>query len=496
MSITVRAVRGAAWNMGTGVGARILQLVGTVVLTRFVAPDQFGEVSAAAVCVLTANQLTAFAIGQYLIARRSPPEVVFQAAEIHLGTGFIAMAVVVLLARPLGAMVDAPGMATFIPGFALANLLDRARYVPERLLTRDLRFRTLAMVNASGELTYTAVALALAVAMGWGGHAIVVANIARALLTCTLILRLAPRSEWWAPTRLRLKTARELLGYGTPIMLGALSDVAATRWDNLIVARLFGPAVLGHYTLAYSLAELPVSYIAKHMSDVLLPSFSQANPSRQRAAVARSAGLMMLVVAPLGVGLGAVAPTLVAAFLDARWAPIAPLLATLSVVTVLRPATWPTSAFLQAQQRPMLIMVASFVKAPVLLSLVALLGMWGGPVWSCAAPGIAYILSTSVMVLLAAKGEGLPAGDYLLALVRPLAACAPMYAAVSAVRTFCLAQGLGHVPSLILQVVAGTAVYAGAAFLLARPLVIDLIHTLRHSLARRRPEVGLNGGGA
>lgn len=131
--------------------------------------------------------------------------------------------------------------------------------------------------------------------------------------------------------------ARELIGYGLPITISAVAEVAATRWDNMLVARFFGPDVLGRYSLAYSLADTPVGYVAEHIGDVLMPSFSQMEVTQRRTGVVRAAGLMGLIVFPLGVGLGAVAQTVVAALFDARWAQMAPMLMLLSVSMVFRP---------------------------------------------------------------------------------------------------------------------------------------------------------------
>ena len=53
-SVAMKAVRGAAWTIGTGVGSRALGLMGTVLLTYFIARDELGEVSDAAVAVVLA----------------------------------------------------------------------------------------------------------------------------------------------------------------------------------------------------------------------------------------------------------------------------------------------------------------------------------------------------------------------------------------------------------------------------------------------------------
>ena len=58
MTLVRDTVRGALWTIGTGVGSRVIGLVGTVVVTRFIAPADYGEVTVAAVFVMTANQIS------------------------------------------------------------------------------------------------------------------------------------------------------------------------------------------------------------------------------------------------------------------------------------------------------------------------------------------------------------------------------------------------------------------------------------------------------
>ncbi len=62
MSVARQAGRGVAWNMLLGVSARMLQLVGTLILTRFIAPDEYGAVITASIAVMSAGVLTSFAL--------------------------------------------------------------------------------------------------------------------------------------------------------------------------------------------------------------------------------------------------------------------------------------------------------------------------------------------------------------------------------------------------------------------------------------------------
>ena len=254
--------------MALGVSTRVLQLAGTLALAWYIVPDDYGAVILAGIVVATANAFTSFAFGQYLIAKRASPEIAIQAAVIHLGLGLVAMAVAYPLRGVIGNLLDTPAMGQYVLGYAVAQLIDRARYVPERLIMRALRFRALATINGIGELTFTAVALATAGWLGWGASAIMFGVLARSFITSVLFFRAAPRAEWLVRLRLRAADVRDLFTYGLPIMIAIVTDTATRKWDNLIVTKLFDAGVMGGYNYAYNLAETPITNIAEHIGEV------------------------------------------------------------------------------------------------------------------------------------------------------------------------------------------------------------------------------------
>src|SRR5262249_10314974 len=156
------------------------------------------------------------------------PNVAFQAAVFHFGSGLVAMIAVVLLREPLGRLVDVPGMAELVPGFAVAVMIDRTRLVPERLLVRELRFRAAALTNSVGDLAFTATALSLVTHLG--ASAIMAGGIVRSALTAVIFHSIAPRSEWLVFSRLEGKTLRDLLRYGVPLMVASVSERISGTW--------------------------------------------------------------------------------------------------------------------------------------------------------------------------------------------------------------------------------------------------------------------------
>lgn len=485
MSIARQAAHGVAWNLLFGVGSRLLQLVGTMILTHIIAPDAYGAMLAASILVVTAAMSTSLAFGQFLIAKRAPPEVAIQAMVVHVGLGLMTMTVVVVLRHPLGEFFGTPETGDYVLGFAAAHMLDRLRYVPERLILRALRFRTVAAINATGELAFTVAALATA--RMWGPDAIVFATLVRASLTCVLFFRAAPREEWMARARLRAGDVRDLFKYGLPIMVASVSDHLATRFDNLIMSRLFDPGVMARYNLAYSLAEMPVNSIAVQIGDVLMPAFSKMEDADRRGAVIKAASLMSIIVTPLGVGLAAVAPTVVATFFDDKWGPaMASMLAILSLMSVFRPITWSAIAYLQAVQRTRYVLYASLVRMIAVLSLVTLGGVYGGVNWACVGATVGFALYSVITVVVAGRAVGFSAGAYLLGVARPILPCIPMYFAVVGAERLLAAADIPLLVSLGAQVIVGAIVYVGAAFVLLRKTVTELLRQGRETLRRRR----------
>jgi PST family polysaccharide transporter len=229
------------------------------------------------------------------------------------------------------------------------------------------------------------------------------------------------------------------------------------------------------YNLAYNLADVPAIQVGEQIGDVLLPSFARIEDARRPAALVRSLGMLALVVFPLAIGLGAVAPTLVAAVFDARWRPLAPMLVLLSALSVTRPIGWAVESYLQAQERPRLILGLEAFKVLVLVLLIATLGRIS-PLWTCGAVGVAFGAHALASLWVVRRVDGLPLWRSLGSLWPALAASAPMVAAVLAARHALLGSGVEKpFERLSVEVLAGALGYVLGALVIARKTTHELV---------------------
>lgn len=484
-SITANAMRGASWTISAGLVARALGLVGSVAITHFLDPTAIGEVGAAMVLVLLANQMSTIGIGQFVLARAGEgPRVTFHATVLHLVTGAIALGLVVALGGPLTALVKAPHASVYVPGVAVAILLDRIGYVPERMILRDLRFRVIAGTRATSDLANSAVSLGLAIA-GFGGWAIVIANIVRSAMRAGVYLFSADRPSWFAPQRLSREVYRSILAFGLPTWFGAVCEFAAARVDNLLVSSLYGPHVMAQYQIAYNLADVPADQIGEQVAEVLLPSFVKLGPEERKTAVVSSLGLLAFVVFPVAIGFGAVAHTLIALVLKPIWAPVAPMLAILCVLSVLRPVTWQLAAYLIASDRPRIAMFTSSVKLLVIVVAILTVGRVS-PLVACFGVGFGYIASLLIAQYTIQRVDGIPMTAFLKRMAPPLLACGPMVGIVLGVRWLWTRGGLGPGMGLPLEVLSGMLGFVLGAFTLAPGITREFLAAVSAARGRRK----------
>jgi PST family polysaccharide transporter len=480
VSLARKAVRGAVWTILSSVGARLVGVVGTLVLTHLIAPDVVGEVSVATVLVMSANQFSSFGFGQFVVANpKLPATGVFQVAMMHLAFGLIGVVAVVVLAAPLSDWFDAPAAAAFVPGLAMAILLQRVSVIPERVLIRDMRFAAASLARTLGELTYVATAVGLAW-RGWGGEAIVMANVTRALVRTALLVAVSDRRKWLVRARLEGALMRDVFHFGTPLWIGASASFASGKWDNLLFAGLFGPHQLGLYTLGYNLADIPTSHVGEHIGDVLLPSFTRMDEAQRRRALVRSIGLLALIVFPLAIGLGAVADTLVAALFNDAWQGVAAYLAILSALSVARPVGWIIFSYLQSQHRTRACMVLEVGKLAAILGGIAALSVMG-PYWAAGGVGVGFALHALASMWLLHRTDRVSMRAMLRVMTGPLVACVPMVGAVLAVRHgLCLSECHPAI-GIAVEVTAGAAAYVVSCFVAAREVTGDFLGLLRRS---------------
>lgn len=483
-----KAVRAAGWTIAAGLLARVLGILGSLGITYFLDPAAIGEVQLAVILCFTANQFTLLGYGQYLVAKPDEgPDTVFHVTVLHLALGVVAFVVILALGVPLGHWFHSPTLMRYLPWMVVAVAFERLYFVPERVLIRELDFPRVAVARSLSELTYSVTSVGLAVA-GFGGMSILYGNIARGVVRLFITWRFVPREAWLKPTKLRLDVYKRILRFGLPLGVSQALAFANTRFDNLLMKRLFGADIMGRYTLAYNLADVPAEQIGEQIAEVLLPSFARMTPEDRKNAIVRVTGIIALVIFPVAVGFGAVALT-AERLMRSNWYGIGNMLMVLCVMSITRPLCSKAHAYLQATDRTIRITQLEAFKLVAVVTCIYSFSRFG-PLWSCFGVGLAFLMELSLAWFVMSRADNIPYTSFFKRLLPPLLACVPMVAAVEATRRGLLLVLPDEKPfivlSLVTEMVVGAAAYGAGAMLLARTQANEFLSLTRSALERRR----------
>ena len=486
MSLTRTAASGALWSIATGVFARVVGLIGTVVITHHLAPSLMGEVTAASVLAFTANWISSLGFNQYVVVKAKDSEDgLFHVTVLHLAFGLLSLSVIVLFTDTFAGYFNAPSLRQYLPGMALVVAIRRLDAIPNKLLIRAMRFKRVAIAAGAGELVYVALAVGLVVTTDLAGQAIVIANIVQSLVVASIEMSAIDIRGWLTPKPWNWARIREIVRFGTPIGVESMLSEASRSWDKLMFARLFGPHDTGTYSLSYNLSDLPATYVGEHVAMVLFPTMAQIEPERRYKVFVEASGLLAVVVMPMALGLASVAHPLVRLVLSPEWQGVADFLVVLSVMAILRPLNSVFSSLLIATNRNWLLLSVEVVRVSVLFG-----GMWYlsrfGEVLTASAVSLALALQL-IATIAGLTRQGFPALPFLAELLGPSLAAGLMVAAVLALRGL-FADSI--TPPLLLQlcleIAMGAVVYLVGLLVFARARLFRFVEIVRIQLRKPR----------
>jgi O-antigen/teichoic acid export membrane protein len=453
--VRAAALKGLRWIVITRPTSELVSMASLVVCAHLIPPAEFGRFAVAAIVGELAF-IPSAGVGAALVQRASVTRAHLQAGfALAILTGIVLVGLVLLVATTVVVPIFGERTAELVrfstPGFFVAA----ASTVPAAVLQRNLEFRKLSIVDVVGSAAAAAVSIALAVA-GLNGMALVLGVLAGGLLGTVLMCI-------WSPPPmpvLRREPAREVLGYGGPAALAAVSWIGFRNCDYAIVGARLGAFQAGLYFRAYTLGVEYQKKISKVMSSVGFPILARTNSSGDMDELrTRIVRLLTLLLFPLLAMLSIVAPVFVPWLFGHAWkGAIVPtqILAAGGAVTLVIDAA---GAGMLAAGRPRALLGygwAHFAAYGITVFLVAPLGLTAVAIDAAVVHGI-FLLVAYILML---HGTGIPPLARLWRDVAPATVgCAVLVAAVLPVSIGLSSAHVSAVPYLAVTTTVATPAY-------------------------------------
>ena len=321
--LETKVASGIAWSFLEKVLTMVIQMVVSIIVARELMPEDFGVMAIMTFFTSVALAIVDSGFSQALIRKESPSDSDYRTVlYFNLAMSVVLYGVLVAVAYPVAMLYDAPVIWTIAPVLFLVLPINALCVVQTVMFTREFRFALLSKVVFVASLVSGVVAVVMAV-MGWGIWALVAQRL---LMMGIKALAFWSIRRWRSDAPLSLASLRAMAPFSLRLLA---TDLIASVYNNvaqLFIGKIHNTSMLGYYSQAQKLKDLPVISTVQAVQGVTFPALSQIkdDDTKFSAGYLRISEMLAFVVFPLMLGMVAVAEDMFLLLLGDKWMPTVP----------------------------------------------------------------------------------------------------------------------------------------------------------------------------
>lgn len=307
------------WSTLEKFGGILIAFLLNLVLARFfLTPHDYGLIGMINIFISIANTTAIAGFGQAIIQSKEIKKEDYNTAfTFNLLVGGILYLVLFFVAPLIAAFFREPLLVNIVRVLALVLIINGFFIVQHSVLVRNMHFKRLSFISITSLGTSAILSVVLA-ANGWGVWTLVTNTLVASLLQTVLMYH---STEIKTKLYISKESFIKLFSFGGFMYLSTLLEVIQTNVLNLILGKKFSPHILGYYTQAEKLQNVPSSTLSAIVNQVTFPMFSKMQhnlPSIKEAFLSNIYFLGMLSTSLMGF-FAIIAPALIILLFSDKW---------------------------------------------------------------------------------------------------------------------------------------------------------------------------------
>jgi len=398
----------------------VLQLGSTMILARILTPYDYGINAMAVAITGFANIFSNLGLSTATVQRSDiTHEQVSTLFWINATIGVLLTLLVAVLSPAVVWFYNAPEMLWVILSLSIVFIINGLSVQHSALLTRQMRFYSIAKIRVLAMLSGILVAIVSA-SCGFGYWALV-------LNTLTL-MTVSTLGFWfacgWVPQKPRWDVGvGAMVKFGADLVCFDVVNYFARNLDNILIGRFWGAGDLGLYSKAYQLLMMPITNLRDPLTNVALPAISrlQNNPENYRDYYLKCVSLLAFMSMPIIAFMFVCTDQLIILLLGSQWLGASQIFKILAVAAFIQPVSGTSGMILISTGQSRLYLKLGIFSAVIYcLSFVA--GLPYGAKGVAAGYAIANYLLLFPMLFYTFKNTSVSVCDFMRTVFRPLVA--------------------------------------------------------------------------
>ena len=323
MSLKQKGLDGVLWTFGQQFGTQIIQFIVQVILARLLLPEEFGLIGMLAVFMSLGNSLVDSGMSSSLIRTRDPDERDFSSVFfINITVSIVVYFVLFFSSQLIANFFNQPILSDIVKVYCLSFIIRAISSIQYVRLTILMDFKTQAILRLPALAISSIVGLVLAY-KGYGVWSLVYIQLANVTLESILIWF---QVKWRPSFIIDWNRLKRHFNFGYKLALSGIIDAIYSNIYNILIGRYFSASLLGYYTRADAMKQLPVSSISSALNKVTYPLFSSVQDDNVllKSVYKRLMKQVLYWIAPILVIAGVLGEPLFRFLMTEKWLPAVP----------------------------------------------------------------------------------------------------------------------------------------------------------------------------
>jgi O-antigen/teichoic acid export membrane protein len=334
-SISHRVIRSGFWSLSGNWLARGLSIIKMIVLARILVPQDFGVFGLAMLSVGCLSVFSEIGIEAALIQKarvhRNDLNTAWTMAIIR---GALLFLLLFFLAGSIADYFHHDDLKPLLQVMAICFILEGLTNIGIVYFQKAIDFKKKVKLELLSDLcgSLSTVLLALFLKSVW---ALVLGSIIWRMSYCLLSYQMQPYRPKICLDRER---SASLIHFGKHIFWISIVTFIVTSGDDALVGKILGLNLLGYYTMAYTIANIPVTSLASVIGRISFAAYSviESDRDRLKEAFRRTFETTLLILLPLTILVIVLSEDFVRLFLGPRWLPMTGVLEILCLLGLFR----------------------------------------------------------------------------------------------------------------------------------------------------------------
>jgi O-antigen/teichoic acid export membrane protein len=336
LSIANKITLGLIWNFADQLARKGVGLIVTLLLAKFLSPNDFGVIAMMTVFLALGQSLMDSGFSQALIRHHNvTQEDLSTAFYSNIFLALISYAVLFKASPVIGEFYAAPQLSKFIRFASLGIIINSFRVVQVANLSRSLNFKLQMKIGLLSSIISGAAAVCIAY-MGYGVWALICQMLMAAFLNTFFLWCF---HDWRPLCKFSWVSFRVMYGFGYRLFISGVLDTIFSNLYVIVIARIFSTTIAGLYFFADSIKGIVINQLVSSIQTVTYPALSsmQDNDVQLKSGYKKIVAVTAFILFPAILFIAALSEPIFRFLLPEKWFPSAAYLQIMCIATLFYP---------------------------------------------------------------------------------------------------------------------------------------------------------------